>query len=150
MSKTLRSRKGVTLAEIVVALALVAIMSTMVVSFVIIISRRTQANAVNDAMRRDCMLIEATADHWLYAADQNQEEPDVEDLLDFIQNSLDLETVDVQTISKANITMFENGEDKLFILSIPVGEDIFKICVNSRIDEKRGATVVIPEETPAT
>ena len=65
MFKTMRARKGVTLAEITVALALVSIMITLVVSFVISITTRTKANAAYDAMRRDCTLIESVAERWM-------------------------------------------------------------------------------------
>ena len=68
MLKTIRARKGVTLAEITVALALVSIMITLVVSFVITIASQTKANSAYDAMRRDCMLIESTAERWMKEA----------------------------------------------------------------------------------
>lgn len=65
MVKTAKVRKGVTIAEIMVALALVSIMITLVVSFVLSITRQTKANASNDAMRRDCILIESAAERWM-------------------------------------------------------------------------------------
>ncbi len=65
MVKTAKVRKGVTIAETMVALALVSIMITLVISFVLSITRQTKANASNDAMRRDCILIESAAERWM-------------------------------------------------------------------------------------
>lgn len=65
MSQKLRSRRGVTLAEIVIVIALAAILCVMVVSFSSLISARARANAANDAMRYDFMTVEAGAEGWL-------------------------------------------------------------------------------------
>ena len=65
MNQTMRSRKGVTLAEIMVTVALVAIVITMVVSFTLVITQRTKNNAINDAMRRDVDMIRVGAERWL-------------------------------------------------------------------------------------
>ena len=67
MNQTMRSRRGVTLAEIMVAVALVAIMITMVVSFALLISERTRNSAQNDAMRQGVEVIRAGAERWLNA-----------------------------------------------------------------------------------
>ena len=65
MLSTMKSRRGVTLAEIMVAIALVAVMCTMVVSFTMLMTRRTRANQISDSMRQDCQKIEAAVEGWL-------------------------------------------------------------------------------------
>ncbi len=63
----MRSRRGMTLAEIMVSLALVSIMIVMAVSFVMLVTQRTRANTANDLVRQDCLKIEAGAEGWLNA-----------------------------------------------------------------------------------
>ena len=65
MKKAMKSRRGMTVAEIVVALALVSIMITMVVSFTALITGRTKANQAADAMRADCDKVQAAVKGWL-------------------------------------------------------------------------------------
>ena len=65
MSQKMRSRRGVTLAELVVVLALLAIMGAMVATFTMLITTRTRASTANDAMRRDCELVEVIAARWM-------------------------------------------------------------------------------------
>ena len=67
MLTTIKSRRGVTLAEIMVAIALVAIMCTMVVSFTMLMAERTRGNQISDTMRQDCQKIEAAVEGWLNA-----------------------------------------------------------------------------------
>ena len=59
MQNLSRSRRGMTLAEIMVALGLVSVMIVMAVSFTMLITRRTRTNAENDALRADCTVLEA-------------------------------------------------------------------------------------------
>ena len=65
MHSFVKSRKGVTLAEIIVAMALVAIMATMVVSFALLINERSRTNSANDAIQRDRTLIQSVVANWL-------------------------------------------------------------------------------------
>lgn len=59
MQNLSRSRRGMTLAEIMVALGLVSVMIVMAVSFTMLITQRTRTNAENDAFRADCTVLEA-------------------------------------------------------------------------------------------
>ena len=68
MFRTMGTRKGVTIAEITVALALVSVMATLVASFVVSINERTRAADAYNANRRDCMLIESVAEWWMNEA----------------------------------------------------------------------------------
>jgi len=62
-----KSRRGMTLAEIMVALGLVAIMIVMVVSFALLISQRTRANAENLGAQQDRAAIKSSVEAWLSA-----------------------------------------------------------------------------------
>ena len=141
MFKTMRTRKGVTLAEITVALALVATMITLVVSFVMIITERTKANALNDAMRRDCELIESVAESWM----NNSSAEDIKELkgIAFYNGTFTAGTRTVRTESVKDIEFYvlDTSSDILLICTITCanrkGEDgpVFKICINSRVGD---------------
>ena len=60
-----KSRRGVTMAELVVVLALVSVISVMVFSFIMLIQHRSRANAANDAVRQDREMIEAGIEAWV-------------------------------------------------------------------------------------
>ena len=159
MLHTMKSRRGATLAEIMIALALVAIFSTMVFSSVILIAKRTQASAVNDAMRHDCSVIEVAAERWLDAWTQNGA-VFCEDTLIFgdsvfhamLPNGDEI-TVHTETIRTFSATVLPNTNgDRLLICYVtcqhPQTEETVDLtfCVNSRLGEKRGLTI----ETPAS
>lgn len=67
MSQKFKSRRGATLAEIMVALALVAIMIVMVVSFALLLSDRTQANSENLSIQQERAMIKSGVETWLTA-----------------------------------------------------------------------------------
>ena len=154
MTKTMRSRKGVTLAEIMVVLALVAIMITMVVSFVMLITERTRANAQNDAMRRDVEIIRTGAERWLDATAPTTLTADGgkvtagESSLVFQYGSLrgtlpGGESVSMRTesVSSVSFEVMANGEDTLLFCYITC-QDIetdetvtFTVCLNSHVGE---------------
>ncbi len=67
MGLNFKSRRGMTLAEIMVALGLVAIMIVMVVSFVLLMSERTQANSKNLEVQQDRAVIKSGVEAWLAA-----------------------------------------------------------------------------------
>lgn len=62
-----KSRRGVTLAEIMVALAVVAIMIVMVVSFTLLISERTGASADNLDAQQERVVLKSSVEAWLSA-----------------------------------------------------------------------------------
>jgi type II secretory pathway pseudopilin PulG len=108
--KTSKVRKGVTIAETMVALALVSIMITLVVSFVLSITKQTKANASNDAMRRDCILIESAAERWM---NKLVGQP--------ISNSTDKKTLTATVDSTTYTLKFENNA---IVGTLPNGENI--------------------------
>ncbi len=62
-----KSRRGATLAEIMVALAVVAIMIVMVVSFTLLISERTGASADNLDAQQERVVLKSSVEAWLSA-----------------------------------------------------------------------------------
>lgn len=67
MCPEMKSRRGMTLAEIMVALAMVSIMIVMVVSFVQLMSERTRVNAENLAIQQELRQIESGVEGWMNA-----------------------------------------------------------------------------------
>ena len=154
MTKTMKSRKGVTLAEIMVTLALVAIMITMVVSFTLLITERTRANAQNDAMRRDVEVIRTGAERWLDATAPTTLTADGgkvtagESSLVFQYGSLrgtlpggESFTMRTESTSSVAFEVMANGEDALLFCYITC-QDIetdetvtFTVCLNSHVGE---------------
>lgn len=110
MVKTSKVRKGVTIAETMVALALVSIMITLVVSFVLSITRQTKSNASNDAMRRDCILIESAAERWMNKLVGQS-----------ISNSTDNKTLTATVEGETYTIKFENNA---IVGTLPNEEDI--------------------------
>jgi prepilin-type N-terminal cleavage/methylation domain-containing protein len=161
----MKSRRGVTLAEIMVALALVSIMITMVVSFTMLITERTQANAQNDAMRRDCELIRTGAERWLDAVElagvtitSPADEPvgtmtAGESTLEFRYGALqgvlpdgESFTMRTENVKSVEFKHMVNDTDHLLFCTVTFddpegGADVeFTICVNSRLGEEGGAS----------
>ena len=67
MHLAVKSRRGMTLAEIMVALGMVAIMIVMVVSFVLLLSNRTQNNNALQSIQQDRQRIQAGVENWMDA-----------------------------------------------------------------------------------
>lgn len=161
MLKTVRNRRGVTLAEIMVALALVSIMITMVVSFAMLISERTQANAQNDAMRRDGELVRTGAERWLDAvtlaggsvtASGNQVTAG-EATLSYQYGSLrgvlpggESFTLRTESVTSVAFEVKTNGTDALLFCFVTCEDPeadtpaVFTICVNARVGESGGGS----------
>ena len=156
--RTITSRKGMTLAEIVVSLAVFSVLCTIVVSCMLLITARTAANAANDAMRRDCTRIEEGLQCWLDAFAAESCDPDVS-ALTFVDDTLigvlpdgNCITWNTETVRAVSFEiMSSEGNELLFCYVTCASQDggseiAFSFCVSSKIGEKRGATVV---QTPA-
>ena len=159
MLHTIRSRRGATLAEIMVALALVAVFSTAVFSSVILIAKHTQATAVNNAMLHDCTMIEVAAERWLDAWTENSTEfredtPFFGDgvLYAILPDGSEI-TVHTETVRTFSASLLPNSDgNRLLICSVtcqnPQTEETvdYTFCVNSRLGERRRLVI----ETPAS
>ena len=65
MPSTTKNRRGMTLAEVAVAIALVSVMAVVAVSFVLFITKRVRINFTNDAVLSDCEKIESGVEAWM-------------------------------------------------------------------------------------
>lgn len=65
MLRTVKNRRGMTLAEIMVCLGVVAIMITMVVSFALLLSDKTRASSENTSAHQDLTLIQSGVEAWV-------------------------------------------------------------------------------------
>ena len=121
MVKTSKVRKGVTIAETMVALALVSIMITLVVSFVLSITKQTKANASNDAMRRDCILIESAAERWMNEISKAHLEEKFTFDINVTENKV---TLIKKNGSNETYTLEFKFENNAIVGTLPNGEDI--------------------------
>lgn len=172
MSQKLRSRRGVTLAEIVIVIALAAILCVMVVSFSSLISARARANAANDAMRYDFMTVEAGAERWLnvFSGSETPFTLNVSDgeliasvegdtytlgyengyLIGTVPEGYDV-TIRTETVTSLTFSFLENPEDYLVFCDVTCqnpesGDEVeLTFCVNSHLGERRGVTVAKPQ-----
>lgn len=60
-----KSRRGVTLAELLVSIALVAIVIVMVVSFALMLSERTKASEDNLLFQQDYSMVKTGVEVWM-------------------------------------------------------------------------------------
>lgn len=167
MRTALKSRRGATLAEVMVSLALVATMITMTVSFTVLITERTKVNAANDALRQDCQKIEAGAEGWLNAilakdgAALQAPDPSTSNevtvkinealyTLKFSYNSLigtlpdgRQITVHTERVQSVTFEVMENADesDQLLFCHVLCADQgtPYTFCINPRVGERGGA-----------
>ena len=108
MRPAVKSRRGMTLAEILVALGVVLVMITMVISFVLLITNRTRANSVNLTYQQDFTMVKSCVEGWMNAvhAGELETENGTEDTIDATAVKAVVDVADgVQTLS----LRFRNG-----------------------------------------
>lgn len=155
----MRSRRGATLAEIMVSLALVSIMIIMAVSFVMLVTKRTRANTANDLMRQDCLKIEAGVEGWLNALAKEGISAEEEGVLKAGEFELSFsygaltgtlpegENINISTecVKTVLFEVMENGTEFLVFCRVECentesGESVFHtFCINPRVGENGGA-----------
>lgn len=162
MISAVKSRKGMTLAEIMVSLALVAIIITMTASFVALITERTRVNRENETLREDRALIQSGVESWItsmlsdgYSIMTSEESPSlfvsIEEVssyvLSFDNNELtgtrpggekiELSTEKVTGISFSITSKTENEiTKKIYFCTVNPGEETeYTFCVYPRIGE---------------
>ena len=150
------SRRGMTLAELLVALALVAIMIVMILSFVTLITGHTQTNGERLAFQQDFAAVKAQVEAWMdtnagteLTWDNQVDDTDWyrsvkagESVLSFQNNTLTLGsyTYRVEKIRSITFHLEENeGEYLLFCAVTGVNGENYTFCVNPRVGETVGA-----------
>lgn len=153
-----------TLAEIMVCLAVVAIAITMVVSFAMLMSERTKASRARLETQQDLTLIETVAENWLdrmsglnasFSLSDNRKsvtaavtetvegvETEATYTLGFSYGSFTGtlpggETISVPTeqIEGVVFSLEGNGSDVLFFCTVTTAEDEITFAINPRIGE---------------
>ena len=145
MIPKLKSRRGMTLAELMVSVAVVAIMAVMVVSFATLLSGRTADNNENLAFQQDLALAQAQVEGWMAAntgetlsLDNKAVTAEEGDTLSFAyhtltagENSITLDTVESVTFELVD----KNPDYLLFCTVTSTDGQTYTFCVNPRIGE---------------
>ena len=163
MLSRIKSRRGVTLAEIMVVLAMVAIMITMVVSFSLLISEHTRTSLEHDTVIQDRQVIESGVENWLSQVTKKSATltcssheitatiADATYTLKFSNGALIGElpddqtiTIHTQTAKAVNFELMQKGSTQvdylLFctILSKADTDEGYTFCVNPHVGEQGG------------
>jgi len=161
MIPAVKSRRGMTLAELLVSLALVAVMIVVVVSFVMLLTGHTRANGEHLAFQQDFAAVKACVESWMEKHGgkpllevQPEGEPDPigvsldvgageSDTLKFQNGVLSAGGFKLRADTIENITFYldgSNGEYLLFCTVTRVDSDEpYTFCVNPRVGEMAGA-----------
>lgn len=153
MHLAVKSRRGMTLAEIMVALGMVAIMIVMVVSFVLLLSNRTQNNNALQSIQQDRQHIQAGVENWMdavagqpLACDGNTVTADGK-TLQFAHGQLTGQLGDTtirfraETVERMEFTLYRNDADYLLLCTVTARNAAteetltYTFCVNPRLGE---------------
>lgn len=152
-----KSRRGATLAELLVSLAMVAIMAAMVISFVMLLTQRNRTNAANEALQQDLQIVESGVTAWVESFASGQDLQIVADgkqvqvgessyKLQFAYGKLtgalsDGRSVVVHTQGVQDITfeMMTNGAgEQLLFCTLHSESGTHTFCVNPYVGEQAG------------
>ena len=150
MIPAVKCRRGMTLAELMVSLAMVAIMIVMVVSFSMLLTDRTRSSGENLSFQQDFAAVKAGVEGWMantagqtLTADENAVKAG-ENTLQFQNGVLSAGDIDIRTETVRAVTFHlaeENGEYLLFCTVMRAeSEDSYTFCVNPRVGEMVGAS----------
>ena len=150
MIPAVKCRRGMTLAELMVSLAMVAIMIVMVVSFSMLLTGRTRSSGENLSFQQDFAAVKAGVEGWMtnttgqtLTADENAVKAG-ENTLQFQNGVLSAGDIDIRTETVRAVTFHlaeENGEYLLFCTVMRAeSEDSYTFCVNPRVGEMVGAS----------
>ena len=144
MIRAANSRRGMTLAELMVAMGMVAIMIVMIVSFTMLMTGHTQKNGDRLAFQQDFAVVKAGVESWMEQnADQTMTAENgvvtAEDsTLKFEYNALRAGEQTYRTESITAVTfdlVNKDGEYLLFCTVTGVEEMEYTFCVNPRAGE---------------
>ena len=153
MNPLVKSRRGMTLAELLVSIALVAIVVVLVVSFVMLLTERTKASEDNLLFQQDYSLVKTGVEAWM-----SQVTEDViseggssgqidatalksgEKTLAFVNGVLVGSNISTKLEHVGSVTFLleeSNGEYLLFCkVTKAESEESYTFCVNPRVGEK--------------
>ena len=146
MRRSRRTKKGITIAEVCVVLAVLAVVSTIVLSFILLVNRRVEVGKAKTALMEDVALTKALIEPYF---EKNQEGFDADQ--EFFNSADKTLTVDGKTAKLSqvrNITCTckkeeNNGDYLLFVtltyeLPYEDGEKTYTFCVNPYVGETVG------------
>lgn len=152
MIPTANSRRGMTLAELMVTLAMVAIMIVMVVSFVTLITGHTRLNGQRLAFQQDYAVLKSQVEAWMNTnagqtldCDGNSVKADGSTLgLQYNTLTAGSYTYHVEAIESVTFHLEVKGEDEnrnylLFCAVTGVNGENYTFCVNPHVGETVGA-----------
>ena len=158
MIPAVKSRRGMTLAELMVSLAVVTVMLVMAVSFVSLITGHTRANGRNLAFQQDFAVVKAGVESWMGAAgdhitaeggtsgqiDATALRASETNILQFQNGVLSGKGIDLRAESIGAVTFLLEEKNGRYLLFCTVtraeGTDSYTFCVNTRIGEMGGGT----------
>lgn len=156
MIRAAYSRRGMTLAELMVAMGMVAIMIVMIVSFTMLMTGHTQGNGERLAFQQDFAVVKAQVESWMelnQASIQNWDEKSVtagDSTLKFEYKVLTAgdNTYRAENITAVTFELVPNEDTTEYLLFCAVkgvnGEN-YTFCVNPRVGE---TVEVSNEENP--
>lgn len=146
------SRRGMTLAELMVTLAMVAIMIVMIVSFVVLMTGHTQANGERLAFQQDYAVLKSQVEAWMNTnagqtldCDGNSVKAEGSTLgLQYNTLTAGSYTYRVETIESVTFRLEVKGEGEnrnylLFCAVTGVNGEHYTFCVNPHVGETVGA-----------
>lgn len=157
MNPAVKSRRGMTLAELMVSLAMVVIMIAMVVSFVVLMTNHTRANGERLTFQQDFAVIKSGVETWMTSVSDVTLEAEGgsagtidapvlkagENTLQFQNGVLSGDGISLRAESVGAVTFLleeKSGEYLLFCtVTRADSEDSYTFCVNPRVGEPGGA-----------
>ena len=149
MCVAVKSRRGMTLAELLVTLALVTVLVAMAVSFVMMMSAQTRGSEDNLAFHQDFTMVKSMVESWMVNATP-AEIKSLDDGVTGVEKPLKLQNgvfytnkgveIRVPNIASVSFTVAANDAGDDFLLFCTVvrvdSHDSYKFCVNPRVGEE--------------
>lgn len=151
MNSPVKSRRGVTLAELMVSLALVAIVIVMVVSFVLLLSEKTKASGENLIFQQEFSVVKAGVEGWMAQVGTDLEQQNATSLkagdrtLQYINGTLFGSgiTIGLESIDSVTFELIKKNGDYLLFCTVKRVDsyETYTFCVNSRVGESTGGGI---------
>ena len=154
MIRAAYSRRGMTLAELMVAMGMVAIMIVMIVSFTMLMTGHTQGNGERLVFQQDFAVVKAQVEGWMNAnaGQELTEENDTvkagDSTLKFQYNVLTAgdNTYRTESIESVTFDLVNKGDEYLLFCTVTGADEVsYTFCVNPRVGE---TVEVSNEENP--
>lgn len=153
MNSPVKSRRGVTLAELMVSLALVAIVIVMVVSFALLLSEKTRAGEDNLLFQQDFSVVKTGVEDWMSQMVGKELTTDTDGTalnaegagsLEFqgsVLSGSDIHTR-LESVDSVTFELVEKSGDYLLFCTVTRvdSEETYTFCVNPRVGDSTGGS----------